>query len=86
MAGKVLHYKYAYKLMERKDEDGRPVPFSFKYISLKGEIVNGKNVVTTSADAKHKTHTVKFLDSEGQIRKIHDVLLVSIDDTQIMVR
>ena len=67
------------------DEKGNPVPFSFRYIKKNGDILDAKNVVCTSANVKKKTHTVKFLDS-GEVRTIHDVLLISIDDTRIIVR
>ena len=85
MSEKLLNYKYVHMLMERKDERGNPVPFSFKYIKLNGEIMEGENVVCTSANVKKKTHTIKFPES-GQVRTIHDVLLISIDDTRIIVR
>jgi hypothetical protein len=71
--------------MERKDERGNPVPFSFRYIKKNGEIMEGENVVCTSVDVKKKMHTIKFLES-GQVRTIHDVLLISVDDTRIIVR
>ncbi len=71
--------------MERKDERGNPVPFSFKYIKKNGEILEAQDVVCTSANVKKKTHTIKFLNS-GEVRTIHDVLLISIDDTRIVVR
>ena len=85
MLTKALNYKHVHLLMERKDERGNPVPFSFKYIKLKGEIMEGENVVCTSANVKKKTHTIKFPES-GQLRTIHDVLLISIGDTRIIVR
>ena len=85
MSDKLLNYKYCHLLMERKDEKGNPVPFSFRYIKKNGDILDAKNVVCTSANVKKKTHTVKFLDS-GEVRTIHDVLLISIDDTRIIVR
>ena len=85
MSSKVLNYKHVRLLAERKDEKGAPVPFDFKYICLNGEVIEGKNVVCTSVDPKRKTRTLKFLDS-GQVRKIHDVLLMSINDTRIIVR
>lgn len=85
MSQKLLHYKHVHLLMERKDERGNPVPFSFRYIKKNGEIMEGENVVCTSVDVKKKMHTVKFLES-GQVRTIHDVLLISIDDTRIIVR
>ena len=71
--------------MERKDERGNPVPFSFRYIKKNGEIMEGENVVCTSVDVKKKMRTIKFLES-GQVRTIHDVLLISVDDTRIIVR
>lgn len=85
MAEKLLHYKHVHLLMERKDEQGKPVPFSFRYIKQNGEIMEGENVVCTSVNIKNKTHTIKFPDS-GAVRTIHDVLLISVNDTRIIVR
>ena len=85
MSQKLLQYKHVHLLMERKDERGNPVPFSFRYIKKNGEIMEGENVVCTSVDVKKKMHTIKFLES-GQVRTIHDVLLISVDDTRIIVR
>ena len=84
MLQKVLNYKHVHRLMERKDEDGNPIPFSFRYIKLNGEVMDAENVVCTSVNVKNRTHSVKF--ENGQVRTIHDVLLVSIDDTRIVVR
>ena len=85
MSQKVLNYKHVRLLAERKDEKGAPIPFDFTYIALSGEVIEGKNVVCISVDPKTKTRRLKFLDS-GQVRKIHDVLLTSINDTRIIVR
>lgn len=85
MLTKALNYKHVHRLIERKDEKGNPVPFDFRYIKLDGEVMDAHNVVCTSVNVKKKTHTVKFLDS-GQVRTIHDVLLISVNDTRIVVR
>lgn len=81
---KLLRYNHLRQLMERTDEQGVPVPFRFKYICMDGEIMTGENVVTTSVDVRRKTRTVLFLNS-GEYRTIHDVLVLEVNDTKIIV-
>ena len=81
---KLLRYNHLRQLMEKVDEQGEPVPFSFKYICMDGEIMTGVNVVTTSVDVRRKMRTVLFLNS-GEYRTIHDVLVLEVNDTKIIV-
>ena len=85
MQEKVLRYQQGRRLAERTDENGEPVPFKLKYISKSsGELIVADNVITTSVNVKKRKRNVKFLNS-GEVRTIHDVLIVGIDDTHIVV-
>lgn len=81
---KLLRYQHIRRLAERTDEKGYPVPFNIKYLCLNGEVMEAKNVVTTSVDVWHKKRTILFLDS-GQYRTIHDVLILEINNHKIVV-
>ena len=85
MQEKLLRYQHVRRLVERTDVDGNPVPFKLKYISKStGELIVAENVITTSVNVKKRKRNVKFLNS-GEVRTIHDVLIVGIDDTRIVV-
>lgn len=85
MQEKLLRYQHVRRLVERKDVDGNPVPFKLKYISKStGELIVAENVITTSVNVKKRKRNVKFLNS-GEVRTVHDVLIVGIDDTRIVV-
>lgn len=85
MQEKVLRYQHVRRLAERTDENGQPVPFKLKYISKSsGELIVADNVITTSVNVKKRKRNVKFMNS-GEVRTIHDVLIVGIDDTHIVV-
>lgn len=81
---KLLRYQYIRRLAERTDEKGYPIPFRLKYLCLNGEVMEADNVVTTSVDLRHKKRNILFLDS-GQVRTIHDVLILEINNHKIVV-
>lgn len=81
---KLLRYQFVRRLVDKKDEKGLPVPFRIKYACLNGEVIEGKNCVTTSVDVRKKTRNIMFLDS-GQVRMLHDVLILEVNDTKIVV-
>lgn len=81
---KLLRYQHIRRLAERTDEKGNPIPFNLKYLCLNGEVMEAKNVVTTSVDVRRKKRTILFLDS-GQYRTIHDVLILEINNHKIVV-
>lgn len=81
---KLLRYQHARMLMERKDEEGRCVPFRMRYVTMRGEIQEFKNVITTSVNVRKRMRTIRFMDS-GEQRTIHDVLILSVNDTKIIV-
>ena len=81
---KILRYQHAKMLMERVDEEGNRVPFNMRYVTMNGEIQEFKNVVTTSVNARKRMRNIQFIDS-GEQRTIHDVLILSVNDTKIIV-
>lgn len=81
---KLLRYNQVRRLVERKDEQGNPIPFKLDYICMNGDHMIAENVITTSVNTRKRTRTIKFLNS-GEVRTIHDVLIRKIDDTLIVV-
>lgn len=81
---KLLRYNHLHRVMECRDERGFPVPFNMKYICMDGEVMEVKNVVCTSVDVRHKKRNIKFLDS-GQVRTIHDALVLEVNGFKILV-
>lgn len=81
---KLLRYQFIRHIAERRDEEGKPVPFRLEYICMDGTLLKAENVVTTSVNVRKKTRTVKFLNS-GEVRTLHDVLIRKINDTLIVV-
>lgn len=81
---KLLRYNHLNRVMGRRDDEGRPVPFRVRYICMDGEVMEAKNVICTSVDVRRRKRNIKFLDS-GQVRTIHDVLVIEVNDFKILV-
>lgn len=80
-----LHYTKIRELVEREDENGR-IPFSIAYACMNGGLVDiqEKCMVCIGVDTKHRRRTLKSLNS-GDVRTIHDVLVLRVDETDIVV-
>lgn len=60
-------------------------PVSLRYVKLKdGSIINAENVVSLRYDYYTGMRTIKFLRN-GQIRSIHDCLIVGINDFDVFL-
>lgn len=82
---KHLHYTKLRELVEREVGDEK-VPFSIAYACMNGALVDiqEKCMVCIGVDVKHRRRTIKSTTS-GEIRTIHDVLVLRVDDTKIVV-
>lgn len=79
-----LSYNEAYKLMNRKDATGRPVPFLVRYISrADGHIIDAE--VERTFSYNRMTGMRKLRLANGEFRNCYDVLILRIDDTKIIV-
>lgn len=78
----MIHISKLGNITEKKDTRGEPVPFSFKAISLKGELIEGSNCIVTSSNFKSRTRNVKWLDSQ-QVRKLRNISFVEVNSTEI---
>lgn len=80
----MIHVSKLNILTEKKDAAGRPIPFDFKAISLKGEIIEGRNCVVTSSNYHNNTRNIKWNES-GEIRKIKNISFVEINGVEITI-
>ena len=78
----MLHISKVNHLTEKKDERGKPVPFSFTAISSKGELIQGSNCIVTSSNYRNNSRNIKFLDS-GEIIKLRYYSFIEINGIEI---
>lgn len=57
---------------------------SLRIITTKGKLMEADDVVSLSYDRYKGTRSIKFMRS-GQIRTIHDVCIVAIDDFEVFL-
>ncbi len=83
---KPLHYSRLRDILEREDASGSHIPVSISYVCLNGAVVDlhEKCCICIGVDPRHRRHTLKFLGS-NQIRKVHDCLILRVNDSRIIV-
>ena len=83
---KLLSVKRIRDIIERHDENGERIPVSIHYACMNGGEVNitEQDVVCIGVDPRHHRRTLKFLGS-GEIRTVHDVLILRVNDCRIVV-
>ena len=79
----MIHYSKINTLTEKKDSAGKPVPFSFKAITMDGEIITGDDCTVTSSNFKNRTRNVKY--PSGQIRKLKNISFTEINGVKIVM-
>lgn len=57
---------------------------SLSVISVKGKVLNFEDVISLSYDRYKGTRSVKFIRS-GEIRTIHDVCIIGINDFDVFL-
>ena len=77
----MIHISKISFLTEQKDSSGKAVPFNFKAITLKGEIIEGKDCVVTSSHFETSTRNVKFPNNE--LRKLKNFSFIEINGVEI---
>ncbi|MBC8490460.1 MAG: hypothetical protein H8D45_30975 [Bacteroidetes bacterium] len=78
----MIHYSKLNILTEKKDGRGNAVPFDFKAITLKGELIEGRGCIVTSSNFKNKTRNIKFPES-GEIRKLRNISFIEINGVEV---
>lgn len=82
---KRLRWTEAHKLMNAKDADGKPKPFDIRFVCLDGTVVEVEGVQKTVSYNK-KTGMRRIILPNGEFRFVHDVLILQINDTRILVK
>lgn len=76
----MLHFSKLIPTVERKDDKGKPIPFSISYLKSTGEIIEAESVVCTSTSHKG-TINIKWPNNE--IRKVRTVTIMKINNKKI---
>ena len=82
--GRMLHVSKILTVAQRKDGTGHPVPFSFKAITLSGELIEGSNCIATSSFNQGRTVNIKWLDS-GEFRKLRLISFIEINGQEVFL-
>jgi hypothetical protein len=80
----MIHVSKIPSICERKDTGGNPVRFSFKAVTLKGEVIEGKDCIMTSHHSIGRTINVKFTVS-GQIRKLKLISFIQFNGQEVII-
>jgi hypothetical protein len=80
----MIHVSKLPQIMERKDKNGKPVPFSFKYVKKEsGEIINIESAILTSSYHRGSVN-VRILPS-SEIRKLILPLFIEFNKTTVYI-
>jgi len=77
-----IHLPKIWKIMEQTDRKGKPVPFSFQYAKLNGEMLTYKNATFSSIFSKGATVNI-LLDGENKPHTFRKILFTRINDFKI---
>lgn len=80
---KAIKYDQAYKLMDRKDAQGKPIPFHLVWKTVDGRVVENDVMKVVSYDKPKGCR--KIILPNGEMRMIYDVLIRQVDDTLVVV-
>lgn len=80
----MLHVSKIVVVASRKDAHGQPVPFSFKAITLKGELIDGKDCIITSSNNALRTVNIKYPLS-GEFRKLHLISFIEFNGQEVFL-
>jgi len=79
----MIHISKLHILMEKKDQNGRRLPFSLKFVKAStGEVVTINQAVLTSSYEGNRTYNIKLLPS-GQVRKIRQLSVVEFEGEKV---
>lgn len=82
---KRIRWTEAYKLMDTKDDTGKPKPFYIRFACLDGTIVEVENVQRTVSYNK-RSGMRRIVLPNGGFRNVYDVLILQINDTRVLVK
>lgn len=79
----MIHVSKLTVIADRKDAAGKAVPFSFKAITLKGELIEGKDCIMTSHHQVGRTINIKF--PSGEIRKLKLISFIQFNGQEVVI-
>ena len=79
----MIHVSKIPTILERKDSSGKPVTFSFKAITLKGELIDGDGCCMTSHHQTGRTINIKF--PGGQFRKLKLISFIEFNGQEVII-
>lgn len=79
---KVIHIRKAVKHIERKDERGKPIPFSARVLKKDGGVAIFKEAVCTSS--YHKG-TMNFRTPNNEVRKIKAIYIIELNGQEVVL-
>lgn len=82
--GEVIHVSKLLLIAERKNGNGEPVPFSFKAVTLKGDLIEGENCIATSSYNSGRTVNIKFPES-GEFRKLRLISFIEFNGQEVFI-
>ena len=78
----VIHIRKAVKSIERKDEKGKPIPFSAKVLKKDGSVATFIDAVCTSS--YHKG-TMNFRTPNNEVRKIKAIYIIELNGQEVVL-
>lgn len=77
----IIHIKQAIFEIERKDPQGKPIPFSARVLKKDGGIAVFKNAVCSSS--YHKGTINFFIPGNGEVRTVRAIHLIEFNGKEI---
>lgn len=79
---KRIHYSRLIDLMSRKDESGKPIPFSFTYVKLNGDLRKYKGATLSSFHASGDTVNI-IPATERRPKKFLRILIIEFNNNKV---
>jgi len=78
----MIHYSKINLITQRKDAKGQPLPFSFKAVTISGQIIEGDNCIVLSSNYQRRTRNIKW-QASGEVRKIRNISFIELNGTEV---
>lgn len=82
MNKQILSIKKAVRYIERKDNNGQPIPFSAKVFKRDGGVALFQDAVCTSSFHRG---TMNFRMPNNEVRKIRTIYLIEVDGKEVVL-
>ena len=81
---RMMSYRRLHTLLYRINSRGKRIPFTLRFVTAKGELVEWRDVVCTSRNIKARTHNYISIHSHNT-RTVRDILVLMVDEYKITV-